>query len=629
MMNFFYGIFRNIMFFFDEKVYGFIPTVYNFILDLARITIFDFESLQRIANNVYGVLGLFLIFRVAFILLNAIIDPDKLTNKDTGVAKILSKVVISLALIAIIPWGFQAAFALQKSILENGVIERLILGRSTSEAGSAVTNSGEYLGELSLRAFLTCDKDVDPIACDNLDLSFSEAFPQGTGNTKANFTDLRNNLNQTTIAGGKQEYAYDYNAGLSTICGGVILFMLVSFCFDIAVRSVKLGFLQMITPLAVVGYIEPKGDIFKNWLKMSISTYVNLFIRILSISFVTFTLSSLNSNLGVIYGKNLGGTTKTFAYIFIILGLLIFAKELPNMLSSLIPGMKEANLGSLNPLKKLGAVPFVGGAAVAGIGLAGGLAMKGVAGGVGGLSGGFSSLSHHGSFRAGLKQGASGAAKGVPLKGGLGKQVKSMFPAWHKGAVAGASGATGKENTKVGLGAYMEHRKNITSDQQSTATSKYNSSIGSSLYNKIKDIDKNNPDKFNAIAGGKSNDYTKAMYNKSIMGDLATQHEKRAQTAVADYQKGLIDQQAYDDIVDQYKNAKKEEDYYQSELERMDKMEQFSVEAQNRSLYEKAKSQAKTVDSVQSAIDNMNKKPNTDNGQFEGQTSMFDDNNNK
>jgi hypothetical protein len=182
------------------------------------------------------------------------------------------------------------------------------------------------------------------------------------------------------------------------------------------------------------------------------------------------------------YGDKLSGTSKTFAQIFIILGLLIFAKEVPKMLSNLF-GIDEAGLGSLNPLKKLGGVAgagFLGG--VTGVG------MKGVAGGIGAVSGAVSSFKNKGSIWAGIKQGAGAGAKGISLKGGLGnihKQFGGVVKSWHRGAGAGASGATGVDNTPVGFGAFMANRAKATVDQQTLARDRASAGALKNARNKI------------------------------------------------------------------------------------------------------------------------------------------------
>lgn len=453
MANFMAGIFRSIMFFFDQIIYGFVPTIYNFIMDLARVRIFEEESLQKIADNVYGILGLYMVFRVAFIMLTAIVDPDKLTSKETGAAKLLGKVIIALILIVAIPMGFQFAYRLQADILKNNVIEKLIIGRPMNTQNS---NSGQYMGSLALQSFLTCHTGLPELECKKLQLAFSEAFPQT--NREADFNGLSNNLNKTFVDdSGEEVFAYDYKAGISTICGAVILFMLITFSFDVAVRMVKLGFLQMISPIAVIGYIEPKNDIFKKWLSLCASTYVNLFIRIISISFVTYVLSSISLDLTVLYGNDLEGSTLLFAQIFIILGLLIFAKEVPKILTGMF-GIKEDSIGSLNPLNKLKSVPFIGGAAATGIGLglsaAGGVlgstTGKGLAGAGGALGGGVRSLFGGGGniwSKAGLRNIGSGMKSG--FSAGAGKvpiSHKAKFGSVATGVLgAGYAGLTNED----------------------------------------------------------------------------------------------------------------------------------------------------------------------------------------
>jgi hypothetical protein len=68
--------------------------------------IFDQTKIDQIATNLYALIGLVVVFRVAFILLNVIVNPDKLNDKQSGVSKILTKFVIALVLIVAIPIAF-------------------------------------------------------------------------------------------------------------------------------------------------------------------------------------------------------------------------------------------------------------------------------------------------------------------------------------------------------------------------------------------------------------------------------------------------------------------------------------------------------------------------------------------
>lgn len=474
------GIFRTLMFFFDKIIYSFIPTVYNFIMQLAGVSVFDEEKLDTISKNLYALIGLFVIFRVAIVLLNAIVNPDKLDDKKEGATKIITRFIIALVLIVVIPIGFDVAYDVQKTILKNQVINKVLIGEQDVSEGNT-SAYGYQMAKTSLSAFLTCSETLTKIAetetgateedtpgqartlCNQLDEGLTVAFMPANGLRSFKLLDERLNTKDEITPPGSAPfpYAYTYNTLISTIAGAIILLMLITLCFDVAVRIVKLAFFEIMAPIAVIGYVDPKGDVFSRWLKAVGKTYLNLFIRIAAISFVTLTLSMIDMEGGMkgLTGESLTGSTLTFAKIFIIIGLLIFAKELPNLLSEIFNIKDSGNI--LNPFKKLGSMAVVGGAAAGlatgAIGGAAALGMKGVAGLGGAVSGGIAAKRKGGSIFAGVAQGGLQASKNVKFgdayKGGLkgiGKTTMSGFGGWGKGRDYAASQVTGKEE-HVGL----------------------------------------------------------------------------------------------------------------------------------------------------------------------------------
>lgn len=447
------SIIRSLVFLFDQIIYGFIPTLYNFIDLLARQTLFSEANIQIFANNIYAVLGIFMLFRLAFVLLGAIINPDKLTDKQKGASKMMARAIVALILIVAIPWAFSFAFKFQSIVLDKNLIAKIIIGN----AGAENSSPGQKMGKIALSSFLSCNENASDCDASELETKgYAMAFPSKDSTTPtASFKYLADHLNDkvpSKIEGEGDIYKYNYSAGMSTLCGGFIMLMLIIFSFDIATRVVKLGFLQLMSPVAVIGYIEPDGGIFNRWFKMCVVTYINLFIRLLAITFVIYILSLLD-NANVFKnaeGVALTGATLAFVKIFIIIGSLLFAKEAPNMLKTLFK-LDEGSIGSLNPLKKISSIPVIGGAAAAGIGMGAGATMKGMAGASGALRGGLNSSMRKGSFWAGASKGASAAAKNVPLNGKFGKQAAGMFGSGRKAADAGATSAMGVD-TKTGLG---------------------------------------------------------------------------------------------------------------------------------------------------------------------------------
>jgi hypothetical protein len=465
LTGFWEDMFRRIFFFIDQIIYKLIPTIYDFVEILAKQQLLDQPTIQKFATNIYSLLAVFMLFRLAFVLLNAFIDPDKLTNKEKGFGKIMTRFITGMFLIIIIPWAFEYAFKLQDVILSNNIINKVIFGGQSGTTESA----GLTLSKTTLSAFYYCDDPASDTSntdangnvivtytCD-LAKAYDQAFasPASADDTtykatrKTGWTTLSDSLNLTT-----GDYRYYYSAGISTVCGIIILLMLITLSIDVAIRVVKLSFLQLITPVAVVGYIEPGGKRFQEWLKVCISTYLNLFIRLLAISIAAYIISIVDPNnftpIGLDNKPIESFLLSSFVRIFIILGSLLFAKEAPKMLSDIL-GIKEASMGSLNPLKKIGAAPIVGGMAAAGVGLGAGLAMRGAGGTVGALAGGLNSKLRGGSFGAGAIRGGGAAMKNVPLKGKFGAQAKGLIGSYRKASNAGATSAKGIE-TKTGLG---------------------------------------------------------------------------------------------------------------------------------------------------------------------------------
>ena len=56
-------------------------------------------------------------------------------------------------------------------------------------------------------------------------------------------------------------YVINYLPFISTAAGIYVVFLLITFCVDVAVRVIKLCFLQMVAPIAIVSYIDPKESI--------------------------------------------------------------------------------------------------------------------------------------------------------------------------------------------------------------------------------------------------------------------------------------------------------------------------------------------------------------------------------
>lgn len=384
---------RNMFFMIDKVIYKWIVDVYDFVLELSRVNIFDQETLGKLALNIYSVIGIFMLFKLSFNILQYIVSPESFTDKNKGIGKVVQNVVIVLVLIAGVPFIFRLAIDLQTTIVNNGIIEGLILGRNKM-TGAATSNSpGNMMSRVTFSAFLNCGKPGDKADCQ--DDTQGKILIDGLINgMELDLVEINYEKNST--------YYFNYSFPLSTLAGVVVLFMLIIFSYDMALRTVKLGFLQIISPIPIISFIDPSSSVskgmFGNWVKLCKDAYLGLFIRLLSLAFVVFIVHYLNSDpfSKMLENAKIATDHQIFIQIFIIIGALFFAKEAPKMLESLFGGNLSAGFGgmkALNPFNRM-----AGGAAILG---AAGLAKSAAVGLPAYLAGGIASKAKGGSFFAG------------------------------------------------------------------------------------------------------------------------------------------------------------------------------------------------------------------------------------
>lgn len=427
---------RNFFIVVDKGIYSLIGILYNIIVTLAEIKIVEDTSIDMIANRLYSFIGIFMLFKVSFSLINYIINPDSVTDKEKGGAKMITNIVITFVLIIITPFCFNLLTKAQSAILNDNIIPTLFSGSDTSFAGEfkiddhctdsvqaglvydfneqkETFNYGEYVAMMSLRPFYQIN---DSISADDITTFIDET-------NYCSATDVTKLLTPTIVNEAPDEeepYYVDYSLLLSTVIGIILVLIFAGFCLDIALRTVKLAFLEIIAPIPIMSYIDPassKKGMFSKWLKEVGTTWADLFIRLIAVFFALFLISNIQwSNTG----------NNVIIDVLIILGILMFAKKLPDILKKMLNIDVKGDF-KLNPLKKIkDDVPVLGKPMA-------GLATGTAAAAIGGLT----------SFR--------------------GNSVKERFANAGKGFTTGMKGGYKDSATLKGLGSgmvpYRELRK--------------------------------------------------------------------------------------------------------------------------------------------------------------------------
>ena len=365
----------------DTIIYGFVDYVYDIFNALAKVNLFKTEDYQTIVSRIYVVLGLIMLFVLAYSLLKAVINTDEFEKGESSFPKLIKNVVVSLAIIAILPTAFTVAFNFQNAVLNKNTIPGLVFGVNSEDYNKATdADAGRDMSYYVLSAFLHpnfdwCNEkgyavndnesgDVNLSECaSEIDgdgdwlLTNGEDLKSVTENFKAGSYDISafNDFGESAAAG-----KLTYNVFISTIAGVFLLYVLLNFCFDMAVRVVKLMFFQIIAPIPVICRVIPGGklkDVFSDWMKKTISTYVEVFIRIAIMYLGVFMISQVVDNFSSANLGNLGPTQKLIAEALIIMGVVIFMRQAPKLIGDMFHldsgGMK---LGLMDKLAMGGAL---------------------------------------------------------------------------------------------------------------------------------------------------------------------------------------------------------------------------------------------------------------------------------
>ena len=411
---------KQFFFWIDKIVFNFISEIYDLLITIARTSVLSQADIADMADRIYKLLAIFMIFKVTLSLITYVVNPDDFSDKTKGVSKLGTNIIISLAMLILVPYVFSYAYQIQTIILEDNSLATLIFGTGTYEDENGVekkktsflNTAGDDMAFVTLGAFISPNYSVgelhectilydgngkfDNTCYDALkDLTTDENFPEQTLiNYKAAMEHenlgmlLRQDLVLATDEKNDQ-FIFDYKFIFSTVVGVVIILLLITFCMDVAVRSLKLAMLQLIAPIPIISYVDPKSGkdgLFKKWYEMCFKTYLSLFVRLLALYFAVYIISRVADMklIDVVDGSQKSGFLLS---VFIIIGALMFAKQLPKILEGL--GIKLDGDGKffLNPLKKfdeqtLGGKRLTGAAGGMAAGLIGG---RGVAGRLGGM----------------------------------------------------------------------------------------------------------------------------------------------------------------------------------------------------------------------------------------------------
>lgn len=478
---------------------------------------------DEFTSTVFNILIIYMFFRLTISMLNYLINPDSFLDKNTGITKLVSRIIIAIVLLIVVNPMFTKLKNIETSIIDSDILSDLILNDNERYEIAGADNSNVYATKMSdlcpddyrvysmskgakfsvlaLRPFYQPTKieEVDDkeeflkqLTEDNETIDGLNNYYCGT--SVDNFTDLPSSAADLLsynvyedVVGDKdifheEDFVIDFSYIWALIVGIVIFLLIISYCFDVVIRTLTLFFYQIIAPIPIISYMSPnkkESDMLVNWAKKVMSVWFSLFLRIIVLDFI---LCFINIACNEIDTNGLG----LIAQLFVIVGALMFAKKLPKLIEELFPGLKFGGL-ELNPFKRIQSEALGGGLINGAMGAAAGAAVTGIAGGV-------SNAIAFGRNRQNLKKQIDEAKtkgdneKADKLKKRLDRMNTARFVQTATGGIAGGTTKGLRSGFNSGRsGTPLSAFKNVSGDIKKNNTARNNRTAIRDFNNDIRD----------------------------------------------------------------------------------------------------------------------------------------------
>lgn len=331
----------------DSIVYFFVSKVYQLFIYLSTARIFEDTFFADFANRIYAILGVFMLFYLAYALLNALVDPEKLAKGDKSVSKLAQNLIISLVMLGLLPSVFTYAYRLQNYILSSNLIGALVMGTkptAINDNNESILSFGDSLSFTVLNAFINPTNENVNMSTDYNWYNFKQdVIERGDYLLLPSLSDAVVYGAPVAGSGSGEKKQVIYYAFISTAVGCYLIYVLLSFTLDLGVRIIKLAFCQLIAPIPIIMRAMPsKKGTFDKWLKLTLSVYFEVFIRVGIMYMSVYFVKALADNQ-IITDFIGDGVMGMFALVIVILGIFTFAKQAPKLISETL-GIDSANL---------------------------------------------------------------------------------------------------------------------------------------------------------------------------------------------------------------------------------------------------------------------------------------------
>ncbi len=129
-------------------IYGNIAPVFRIFMALSGARLLSSDAYTDIANKIYAIVGVVMLFVLAYAILRAIIDPDQSMKNELG-PQLIKRIVIAVVGLALAPVIFNVMYQGQNLFLEHDVLARIFF-RGNSDLEIDMGQSSVDVGDTSI-----------------------------------------------------------------------------------------------------------------------------------------------------------------------------------------------------------------------------------------------------------------------------------------------------------------------------------------------------------------------------------------------------------------------------------------------------------------------------------------------
>ena len=222
-------------------------------------------KMNELMDRIYIILGVGMLFFVAYKIICLMTDPDKISNDGAdSMQGIVKNVVFSVIMLSLIPTAFNYLMQFQSRVVSTNVIGSIILGTSNNSDDNNVRKAG---AKVALSIYSSFYYPVDengkiytyyecggrypeernipsgvPEICEKYVTKYDEAMR----NEGIKEFILDEELNQALVDGEMEHIAI-----IPVLAGAYAVWLYLLFTLDIATRAIKLLFYRLIAPIPV------------------------------------------------------------------------------------------------------------------------------------------------------------------------------------------------------------------------------------------------------------------------------------------------------------------------------------------------------------------------------------------